>query len=165
MIDMLATGIAGELFERTADTPRVLRAVQLSLAPAFLLVGIGSIMNVMMQRLIWIAGRIERLCVNSESKSPEFISRLPFDVEIDWLTRRRRLVRIAIKFATGAAVVISFVIALLFVSAYVDTRLGTVVAALWVITVSLLIFALICFLRETLLAADSPDTFGHVDKG
>ncbi len=157
----LASSIAGELLERTADTPRVLNAVQLSLAPAFLLVGIGSIMNVMMQRLIWLAGRIERLCANSESKDPAFISRLPFEVEIAWLTRRRRLVRIAIKFATAAAVVISLVIALLFVSAYVHMRMGTLVAALWVITVGLLITALLHFLRETLLAADSPgDTPG-----
>ena len=157
MLDILASGIATELLERTADTPRVLRAVQLSLAPAFLLVGIGSIMNVMMQRLIWIAGRIERLCVNSESKDPVFISRLPFEVEVDWLTRRRRLMRIAIKFETAAAVVISLVIALLFISAYVETRMGSVVAALWVLTVGLLITGLIVFFRETLLAADSPD--------
>lgn len=156
MLDVIAAGLAVDILERTADTPRVLRAVELSLAPAFLLVGIGSIMNVMMQRLIWIAGRIERLCVNSEAKDPEFLSRLPFEVEVDWLTRRRRLVRIAIKFATGAAVVISLVIALLFVSAYVETRLGTMVAALWVTTVGLLITALIYFLRETLLAADGP---------
>lgn len=154
--EILASGIAVDLLERTADTPRVLNAVQLSLAPAFLLVGIGSIMNVMMQRLIWIAGRIERLCANSESKDPVFLSRVPFEIEVDWLTRRRRLVRIAIKFATGAAVVISLVIALLFVSAYVETRLGTFVAALWVITVGLLITALMVFLRETLLAADGP---------
>ena len=155
-LDLLASSFAVDLLERTADTPRVLRAVQLSLAPAFLLVGIGSIMNVMMQRLIWIAGRIERLCVNSESGSPQFLSRLPFEVEVDWLTRRRRLVRIAIKFATAAAVVISLVIAILFVSAYVEARIGTVVAFLWVVTVGLLITALIHFLRETLLAADSP---------
>ncbi|MDY7098129.1 MAG: DUF2721 domain-containing protein [Pseudomonadota bacterium] len=168
-LDILAdvtAPLALEILERTASTPRVLRAVQLSLAPAFLLVGIGSIMNVMMQRLIWIAGRIERLCINSESKNPEFLSRLPFEVEVDWLTRRRRLVRISIKFATAAAVVISVVIALLFVSAYVETRLGTVVAGLWVVTVGLLIAALICFLRETLMAADSPgDAKSKKNKG
>lgn len=150
-LELFASGIAGELLERTADTPRVLRAVQLSLAPAFLLVGIGSIMNVIMSRVIWIAGRIERLYEISQDKhTPRQVR------ELEWLRRRRILARTAIKFSTGAALVISVVIALLFVSAYIETRMGTLVAGLWVLTVGLLITGLICFLRETLLAADGP---------
>ncbi|MEM7780060.1 MAG: DUF2721 domain-containing protein [Pseudomonadota bacterium] len=151
MLDLLSAGIASELFERTADTPRVLRAVQLSLAPAFLLVGIGSIMGVMMQRLIWIAGRLERL-----GDIPAENSRPTHETELEWLCRRRVLARAAIKFSTAAAVVISVVIALLFVSAYIETRIGTLVAVLWVLTVMLLIVGLFSFLRETLLAADGP---------
>ena len=151
MLDLLSSGIASELLARTADTPRVLRAVELSLAPAFLLVGIGSIMNVMMARIIWIAGRIERLAdAGKESCSVADAS------EIEWLRKRRRLVRVAIKFSTAAAVVISFVIAILFVSAYIEPRIGTIVAVLWVLTVALLITALIYFLRETLLASEGP---------
>ena len=158
MIDLLAnaTGLAGELLERTADTPRVLRAVQLSLAPAFLLVGIGSLMNVMMTRLVWLAGRIERLCVNNASSTPDNLSRLPFEVEVEWLSERRRLVRMAMKFSTGAAVVISVVIALLFVSAFIEAKVGVFVAIMWVLTVCLFITGLVYFLREALLAADSP---------
>ena len=67
----LGAGIATELIERTSSTPNTLRALQLSLAPAFLLVGIGSIMNVMMKRLTWVAGRIERL---SQPVSPLRVS-------------------------------------------------------------------------------------------
>ena len=151
MLDLLASSIATDLLERTADTPRVLRAVQLSLAPAFLLVGIGSIMNVIMARVTWIAGRIERICEICEDDQTEMQK-----AELVWLRRRRILARTAIKFATGAAVVISVVIALLFVSAYIETRLGTVVAVLWVSTVLLLIIGLFSFLRETLLAAEGP---------
>ena len=51
---------ARDLLEQTASTPRVLQMLQFSLAPAFLLVAIGSIMNVMMARLTWVANRIER---------------------------------------------------------------------------------------------------------
>ncbi len=151
MLETLIAGIATDFLERTADTPRVLRAVQLSLAPAFLLVGIGSIMNVMMTRTIWIAGRIERL-----AESPQGSCDISHANEIEWLRARRKLSRTAIKFSTAAAVVISFVIALLFVSAYIETRIGTMVAILWVVTVALLIIGLIYFLRETLLAADGP---------
>ena len=127
MLDLIASGVATNILERTADTPRVLQAVQLSLAPAFLLVGIGSIMNVIMARVIWIAGRIERISEISEDARTRQQS-----AELNWLRHRRVLARTAIKFATAAAVVISLVIALLFLSAYIEMRLGTAVAVLWV---------------------------------
>jgi len=151
MLDLFSVAAASEILARTADTPRVLRAVELSLAPAFLLVGIGSIMNVMMARIIWIAGRIERL-----AESDKVSCDVAHASEVAWLRKRRSLVRVAIKFSTAAAVVISFVIAILFVSAYIDPKIGTIVAVLWVVTVALLITGLIYFLRETLLAADGP---------
>jgi hypothetical protein len=52
------------------------------------------------------------------------------------------------------------VIAVLFVSAYIEPRIGTLVALLWMTTVGLLITGLIQFLRETLLAARGPDGKG-----
>lgn len=162
MLDLLADIVAAaqpfgyELLDRTTSTPRVRNALELSLAPAFLLVGIGGLMNVMMTRLVWLAGRIERLCVNSASPSPDTISRLPFEVEVEWLSLRRRLVRIAVKFLTAAACVISLVIALLFVSAFIESKVGALVAVLWVVTVGLLITGLVYFMREALMAADSP---------
>ena len=147
--------LALEIIERTASTPRVRQALELSLAPAFLLVGIGSIMNVMMARLTWLAGRIERLAEPSEGAC-----NISHANELAWLRRRRKLARLAIKFSTGAAVVISFEIAVLFLSAYIEPHIGTFVAVLWIVTVSLLITGLIYFLRETLLAADGPKTDG-----
>ena len=152
MLDLMAgSNIAADLLQRTQNTSDVLRAVQLSLAPAFLLVGIGSIMNVMMQRLSWVAGRIERLSEQIEEKpNPRSTS------EREWLRARRHLARRAIMFSTAAAVVISVVIAVLFVSVYVETRIGTIVAVLWVMTMALLITGLVHFLRETLLAARGP---------
>lgn len=153
ILDLIATTqpFAVEILERTASTPRVRQAVELSLAPAFLLVGIGSIMNVMMARLTWLAGRIERLAEPSAGACD-----VAHANELTWLRKRRKLARLAIKFSTGAAVVISFEIAVLFLSAYIEPRIGTFVAVLWIVTVSLLITGLIYFLRETLLAADGP---------
>jgi len=156
MLDLLTAGIATDILEKTASTSRVREAVELSLAPAFLLVGIGSLLNVMMQRLVWLAGRIERICVNSTSPTPDFLSRLPFEEEVEWLSKRRRLVRIAVKFSTAAAGVISLVIALLFVSAFIKPNIGVLVAILWVSTIGLFITGLGYFLRESLMAADSP---------
>ncbi len=149
---LLASGgevFGADILERTASTPRVQRAVELSLAPVFLLVGIGGIMNVMMARLIWLAGRIERLAEPVAGACD-----ISHQAELDWLRQRRQFARLAIKFSTASAVVISVEIALLFLSAFIEAQIGVVVAVLWVITIGLLITGLVYFLREALLAAD-----------
>jgi hypothetical protein len=153
LFDLLAdaaarTPFAFEIIERTASTPRVQQVVQLSLAPAFLLSGIGAIMNVIMSRMIWIAKRVETIEDKMEA------SRTPKQArELGWLMRRRRLMQGAIMFSTAAAVMISAVIMLLFISAYITAQIGTVIAALWVLTMALLVTGLAFFLLETRLAA------------
>ena len=137
-----------EIFERTASTPRVQQVVQLSLAPAFLLSGIGAIMNVIMSRMIWIAQRIEKIDEKMEDQRSARQLR-----EHGWLMRRRKLAQGAILFSTAAAVMISLVIGLLFISAYITAQIGTVIAALWVLTMVLLVTGLAFFLLETRLAA------------
>lgn len=137
-----------EIFERTASTPRVQQVVQLSLAPAFLLSGIGAVMNVIMSRMIWISQRIENIEEKMEGQRTAKQAR-----EVGWLMRRRKLMQGAIMFSTAAAVMISAVIMLLFISAYITSQIGTVIAALWVLTMALLVTGLGFFLFETRLAA------------
>ena len=137
-----------EIFERTASTPRVQQVVQLSLAPAFLLSGIGAIMNVIMSRMIWIAKRVETI----EDKLEEHRNARQVR-ELGWLMRRRKLMQGAIMFSTAAAVMISAVIMLLFISAYITAQIGTLIASLWVLTMALLVTGLGFFLLETRLAA------------
>lgn len=137
-----------EIFERTASTPRVQQVVQLSLAPAFLLSGIGAVMNVIMSRMIWIAKRIETI----EDKMEEHRTARQVR-EFGWLMQRRKLMQGAIMFSTAAAVMISAVIMLLFISAYITSQIGTVIAGLWVLTMALLVTGLGFFLLETRLAA------------
>lgn len=155
LLDLLAaaadaqrTPFAFEIIERTASTPRVQQVVQLSLAPAFLLSGIGAVMNVIMSRMIWIARRVE----NIEEKLDE--QRTARQIrELGWLMRRRKLMQGAIMFSTASAVMISAVIMLLFISAYITAQIGTVIAGLWVLTMALLVTGLGFFLLETRLAA------------
>jgi len=152
IIELLAAAVqspfAFELLERTASTPRVQQVVQLSLAPAFLLSGIGAIMNVIMSRMIWIAKRIETIEDKIEAQRTARQTR-----ELGWLMRRRRLMQGAIMFSTAAAVMISLVIGLLFVAAYITAQIGTLIAFLWVLTMALLVTGLGFFLMETRLAA------------
>jgi hypothetical protein len=155
MFDHLAavavqTPFAFEIIERTASTPRVQQVVQLSLAPAFLLSGIGAIMNVIMSRMIWIAQRIERI---EDARAREEQGEDWRSGELGWLRRRRKLAQGAILFSTASAVIISLVIGLLFISAYITAQIGTLIALLWVLTMVLLVTGLGFFLRETRLAA------------
>lgn len=137
-----------EIFERTASTPRVQQVVQLSLAPAFLLSGIGAIMNVVMSRMIWIAKRVEKIedLAENERRARQVL-------ELGWLQQRRKLAQTAILFTTASAVMISTVIALLFIAAYIKAQIGTLIAAMWVLTMALLITGLAFFFMETRLAA------------
>jgi hypothetical protein len=151
-----AQPFAFEILERTASTPRVQQVVQLSLAPAFLLGAIGAIMNVIMSRMIWIAGRIERIeKIEETARDDRLLS------ELLLLGRRRRSSQTAIMFSTAAAVIISAVIGLLFVSAYIESQIGTLIAFLWVMTMALLVSGLGFFLHETRLAARGHARDGH----
>lgn len=157
MIDLLASSASAnpalDLIARTASTPGVMQMLQFSLAPAFLLVAIGSVMNVMVQRLTWVANRIERLEAHYEGTTGE-----PCSDELAWLMRRRRVAQRAVMFSTAAAALISVLIALLFVSAYIELRIGTLIAACWVATMLLLITGLAFFFAETRIAATGPAT-------
>ncbi|WP_296721939.1 DUF2721 domain-containing protein [Erythrobacter sp.] len=152
LLDLLAataqSPFAFEILERTASTPRVQQVVQLSLAPAFLLSGIGAIMNVIMSRMIWIAQRIDKIEDATEGQRTD-----RQESELDWLMGRRRLMQGAIMFSTASAVIISAVIGLLFISAYITAQIGTLIAFLWVLTMALLVTGLAFFLRETRIAA------------
>lgn len=144
----LQSPFAADILERTASTPRVQQVVQLSLAPAFLLSAIGAIMNVIMSRMIWIASRVENIEEKMESQRSAKQAR-----ELAWLMRRRKLMQGAIMFSTASAVMISLVIGMLFISAYIYAQIGTVIALLWVLTMVLLVTGLGFFLLETRLAA------------
>lgn len=152
MIDLLASAgpeVVNEILARTGSTPKVQQIVSLSLAPAFLLSGIGAIMNVMMSRMIWIADRIDRIECRLRDDEPARLA----DPERAWLLTRRRAMQWAVMFSTGAAASISVVISLLFLSAYVETRLGTLIVTVWLLTMILLIVGLAFFFRETRIAA------------
>ncbi len=148
MLDMLASLPGLDIIERTSSSLRVQNVVQLSLAPAFLLAGIGAVMNVMTNRLIWVANKIERiLAADEQGTAGDLVQELPA------LERRRIFAQRAVMLSTASAFTISIVIMLLFVSAFVRTPLGTLVALAWVVTMALLMAGLASFLIETRVAA------------
>ena len=148
LLDILSALPGSELFARTSSTLRVQQVVQLSLAPAFLLAGIGAVMNVMTNRLIWVANKIERILDAGEGGDVASLR-----AELPALELRRIHAQRAVMFSTASALAISVVIVLLFVSAFVRAPLGTFVAAVWVLCMGLLVAGLGSFLMETRTAA------------
>ena len=159
ILDFLASSnIASDLLERTSSTLRVQEMVRLSLAPAFLLAGIGAVMNVMMSRLIWVAERIERLQMRMEDeRTPDEMA------ELARLCRRRSLAQRAVMFSTAAALTICVVIAMLFVSAFITPKIGTAIAIAWILTMLFLITGLVHFAMETVVAASTQRIFSGRD--
>ncbi len=148
LLDLLASVPGIELLERTSSSLRVQNVVQLSLAPAFLLAGIGAIMNVMTNRLIWVANKIEKImAADEEGRAGVSLDELPA------LEKRRIYAQRAVMLSTASALSISIVIALLFVSAFVTAPMGTLVAFTWFTTMGFLVAGLASFLLETRTAA------------
>ncbi|QPC99272.1 MULTISPECIES: DUF2721 domain-containing protein [Qipengyuania] len=148
LLDLLASTPASAILERTSSTAQVQHVVQLSLAPAFLLAAIGAVMNVMTNRLIWVANKIEKImAADEEGRAGILLEELPA------LEKRRIYAQRAVMLSTAAALTISIVIVLLFVSAFVRTPLGTLVALSWIVTMAFLVAGLASFLMETRTAA------------
>ena len=147
MLDLTIATAFGDLLERTASTPRVQSILQLSLAPVFLLAGIGAFLNVMNLRLTWLVERIGSIETALE-KRPDMRAA----DELPVLRRRQRYAHHAVNLSTAAALMICATVALLFVSAFVRTSLGTFVAISWIGAMALIFAALTFFLRETSLA-------------
>ncbi|WP_373088932.1 DUF2721 domain-containing protein [Zhongshania sp.] len=128
----------------------IAHAIQQSVAPVFLLAGIGGILNVLTNRLARIIDRSRSLHHRLESLSVE--RGVAVNEELAMLTRRARVVHRSIGFSTSSALLVCVVIAMLFISAVMEWNSSLVVAALFVFAMVFLIFALTGFLREIQLA-------------
>jgi hypothetical protein len=126
----------------------IARVIQLALAPAFLLTGVGSLLNVFANRLARIVDRTRVLEVRVEpgGDSPD---------ELEVLRRRGELVRWAITMGTGAALLVSLVIGFAFLGFLLGVNFALVVAGLFVAAMAALTLALWLFLWEVTLAVGS----------
>lgn len=137
--------------ELLGDQPGIgglVRAIQLALAPVFLLSGIGAFLAVLTNRLARVIDRArtleERLVVDEDD---EAIRARHLD-ELDFLRLRIRLAHRAITFCTYSALLVAGVVATLFLGAVAHVDLARVVAAAFVLAMTALIAGLTSFLRE-----------------
>lgn len=130
------------------DVTNVTRAIQLALAPAFLLTGIAGMLNVMAGRLARIIDRGRALSEASGANAPS----APVDRELERLELRRHCTSVAISACTVAALLVCMVIATLFLETMLRAPLRWPIAVLFTLATLTLVVGLTYFLREVNLA-------------
>src|SRR5512134_70068 len=108
----------------------IAHAIQLALAPVFLLSGIGVFLGVLTNRLARVVDRartIERELRQAVAAEPQVAHE-----QLRVMARRARVINIAITFATLAGFLTAVVVALLFGSTFVPLNLAAYVAVLFV---------------------------------
>lgn len=125
-----------------ANVSVIASAIQLAVAPVFLLTGIGAILAVMATRLARV---VDRFRILSESDGATYTHR---EQEMAMLLRRSGWVHWAISFSTVAALLVCIVIAALFIGSEIRVDPSRVVSLLFISAMLSLILSLLCFLRE-----------------
>jgi hypothetical protein len=133
-----------------SSTAVITHAIQLSVAPVFLLTGIAGLLSVMATRL----GRIIDRARSFEKTWPSLNAgaRAAAREEMSNLERRRRVCSWSINYCTSAALLVCLVIVTLFVEEFFAARLQWLAGALFVGAMLAVIGGLVCFLREVYLA-------------
>lgn len=132
------------------SAPDTARAIQLAVAPVFLLTGIAALLGVMANRLSRI---IDRWRFYQQSWSQlDSQARQSAQVELENLERRRNFASVALYACTLAALLICIVIATLFVEVLLGAHIRGLVSALFIFAMAALISGLSTFLGEVHLA-------------
>lgn len=129
----------------------IAHTIQLALAPVFVLVALGNIMNILSTRLGRIVDRARHL---QQRHSETFGSEHDMVVsEIRFCDERIDLITKAIRNLVISGLAIGTTVATLFVEEMAGYPLEWVAAVFFLVALSLLMWALLLFLHETRVAA------------
>lgn len=128
----------------------VSHVIQLAVAPAFLLTAIAAMMTVMTNRLARLIDRARILEGRLENAPGESVALLHAD--LGTLSKRAKLINIAITLCTSTAITICTVIAILFLGNFFQFNMSIPIALLFILGMLLLVTGLIIFLREIFIA-------------
>ncbi|HEY5810301.1 MAG TPA: DUF2721 domain-containing protein [Povalibacter sp.] len=137
------------------------QVIQLAVAPVFLLAGVGTTLNVLASRIGRIIDRARLMEERLPSASPEMAEELHQRLRV--LSKRASLINRAIGLCVLCGLLVSLVVATLFVSSQLHFDLALPIAIAFVIALLSLAAAMVYFLREVFIATRSL-TFGGVRK-
>ena len=129
----------------------ITRAIQLAVAPVFLLTAIGTIINALTGRLARAVERRRQL----EDLLPAYEGETREDMlmELVSIARRIGLTLWAIALAVVSAIFVCLLISFAFVGGFVALDLARIVAGLFIASMVALTICLLFFLREVFVAA------------
>jgi hypothetical protein len=132
-------------------------AIQLAIAPVFLLTGVCTMLMVLTNRLARIIDRTRVLEDRLDVAHHDL-----FMFELDILYRRWHLINLAITLSTACGLLICLVIAMLFFGDTTNLPLDKTIAALFVIAMGALIGSFMYLLREIFVASSTLRARRHV---
>ena len=135
---------------QVSSLPGLAHTIQLSLAPAFLLNGIGIILGMLTGRLTRIVDRAR--VVEGEFTSRDHPNHVHQVRELRLLDRRMRIVNNAIFLATMSAVILCTVVAAMFLARLAGFGFARTLAVMFAFSLLLLIASLVLFLVEVRVA-------------
>jgi hypothetical protein len=153
----VATLVYGARMEGPSHVAAVAQVIQAAVAPVFLLAGVGATLNVLASRIGRIIDRARIMEDRLPSATPDIARDLHSRLRV--LSRRATLINRAIALSVLCGLLVSLVVAALFVSASLRIDLAAPIAVAFVIALLSLAAALLLFLREVFIATGSL-TFG-----
>lgn len=121
------------------------RSIQMAIAPVFLLSGVAAFLNVLNSRLLRVVDRTRALFDFAEEDAEAAR-------EMVLLLKRRHAINRAITLCTVCALLICFVIVLMFLGIVVHASVVYAVSVLFIMSMVALIIALMYFLHEVHMA-------------
>ncbi|WP_237438049.1 DUF2721 domain-containing protein [Alteraurantiacibacter buctensis] len=131
----------------------IAQTIQLALAPVFVLVAIGNIINTLSSRLGRVVDRSRTLQkLHGETQGPEHDAVVR---EIRIIDKRIHLISRSLLLLVLAGLCIGSTVVLLFVEEFVGVNVQAVAAGTFILAIGFLMNALVLFLRETRHATDA----------
>lgn len=133
--------------EHFAPVYAISEAIQLAVAPVFLLTGIGAILSVLTTRLGRVVDRLRRVEARMPlASSPAHRDQLVAETNDLW--RRIKIINWAMRLSVSSALLICVVVMSLFIGDFGVFNMGTLLAVLFIMAMLLLVSALLFFLLE-----------------
>jgi hypothetical protein len=131
----------------------IAQVIQLSVAPVFLLAGVGATLNVLVARLVRIVERA-RL---TETQIKDAADQQPLELleRLGILATRAKFISRAIAFSVLSAVLVPIVVVSLFVAVLFEVNLEIFIAISFISAMVSLAIGLVYFLREVLVATSA----------
>lgn len=137
------------------DSFSAIGLIQQALTPVFLIVGIGTLLNSLTQRLARIVDRVRWLDSPEADEITKYKYGTKKEIELKALSRRMRWANWAINFLCGAALMVCFNIVLLVINGYFSLQLDDWIIISFTSTLIFLSFGTISLFIEVSLATAS----------